>query len=335
MTSSAAGPAASARAAGHGEPGGPGGSRTHPDRAKHAVWHRLRRHPGAIASAAVFAAVALAVLFGSFVHGVDPHYLDYRAKNQGMSLAHPLGTDNLGRDTFARLLAGGRLSLAVGVAAMALSLTVGTVIGVLSGFFRRLDGPLMRFTDLFLALPVLPLLMVTTMLFREPLRAALGLEAGIFILVVGVIGITSWMQTARIVRGQVLAIRAREYVTAARSIGARPWRIISRHVFPNALSPIVVAATLDIAAAIITESALSFLGLGFPSDFPTWGRLLYDGVPFLTLTPDRVIWPGLAISLTVLSVNFLGDGLRDALDPHAIYVNRRIRRSAATPPSTS
>ena len=218
---------------------------------------------------------------------------------------------------------------------MALSLTVGTVMGVLFGYFRRLDGPLMRFTDLFLALPVLPLLMVSTMLFREPLRAALGLEAGIFFLIVGVIGITSWMQTARIVRGQVLTIRAREYVVAARSVGARPWRIIVRHVFPNALSPILVAATLDIAAAIITESALSFLGLGFPSDFPTWGRLLYDGVPFLTLTPDRVIWPGLAISLTVLSVNFLGDGLRDALDPHAISVNRRIRRSATTPPSAS
>ena len=214
------------------------------------------------------------------------------------------------------------LSLAVGVAAMALSLTVGTVMGVLSGYFRRLDGPLMRFTDLFLALPVLPLLMVSTMLFREPLRAALGLEAGIFFLIVGVIGITSWMQTARIVRGQVLAIRAREYVVAARSIGARPWRIIARHVFPNALSPILVAATLDIAAAIITESALSFLGLGFPSDFPTWGRLLYDGIPFLTLTPDRVIWPGLAISLTVLSVNFLGDGLRDALDPHTTAASR-------------
>ena len=164
-------PAASARAAGLGVPAGhtaPAGHAVpagHPDRAhKHAVWHRLRHHPGAIVGAAVFAAVALAVLFGSFVHGVDPHYLDYRAKNQGMSLAHPLGTDNLGRDTFARLLAGGRLSLAVGVAAMALSLTVGTVMGVLSGYFRRLDGPLMRFTDLFLALPVLPLLMVSTML---------------------------------------------------------------------------------------------------------------------------------------------------------------------------
>ena len=321
-------PAASARAA----------PRAHADRARvaaetsarsreHAVWHRLRHHPGAIAGAAVFAAIALAVLLGSFLHGVDPQYLDYRAKNQGMSLAHPLGTDNLGRDTFARLLAGGRLSLTVGVAAMALSLTVGTVVGVLSGFFRRLDGPLMRFTDLFLALPVLPLLMVSTMLFREPLRAALGLEAGIFILVVGVIGITSWMQTARIVRGQVLAIRAREYVVAAHSIGARPWRIILRHVFPNALSPIVVAATLDIAQAIITESALSFLGLGFPSDFPTWGRLLYDGVPFLTLNPARVIWPGLAISLTVLSVNFLGDGLRDALDPHATAAPERTGRS--------
>ena len=312
-------PAAAARA-GAAPPGAP---------REHTVGRRLRHHPGAIAGAAVFAAIALAVLFGSFVHGVDPHYLDYRARNQGMSAEHPLGTDNLGRDTFARLLAGGRLSLAVGVAAMTLSLTAGTVVGVVAGFFRRLDSPLMRLTDLFLALPVLPLLMVSTMLFRDPLRAALGPETGIFILVVGVIGVTSWMQTARIVRGQVLAIRQREYVIAARSTGARPWRIILRHVFPNALSPIVVAATLDIAQAIITESALSFLGLGFPSDFPTWGRLLYDGVPFLTLTPARVIWPGLAISLTVLSVNYLGDGLRDALDPHAnVAAARRGRRRA-------
>ena len=278
---------------------------------------RPLRHAGAIAGAAVFALIAAAVLFGSAVHGVDPQYLDYRAKNQGMSLAHPLGTDNLGRDTFARMLAGGRISLAVGAAAMALSLTVGTAAGVSAGFFRRLDGPLMRLTDLFLALPLLPLLLVAIMLFRNPLQAALGPEAGIFVLVVTVIGATSWMQTARIVRGQVLAIKQREFVTAARSIGARPLRIILQHVFPNALSPITVAATLGIAQAIITESALSFLGLGFPSDFPTWGRLLYDGVPFLTVTPARVIWPGAAISLTVLSVNYLGDGLRDALDPHA------------------
>ncbi len=278
---------------------------------------RLRRHSGTIAGAAVFSLIALAVLFGSAIHGIDPQYLDYRAKNQGMSPAHPLGTDNLGRDTLARVLAGGRISLAVGVAAMVLSLTLGTAVGVSAGFFHRLDAPLMRLTDLFLALPVLPLLLVSIMLFRDPLQSALGLEAGIFILIVVVISITSWMQTARIVRGQVLAIKQREYVVAARSIGARPLRIILLHVFPNALSPIMVAATLGIAQAIITESALSFLGLGFPSDFPTWGRLLYDGVPFLTITPARVIWPGVAISLTVLSVNYLGDGLRDALDPHA------------------
>ena len=283
------------------------------------VWRQFWRHKGALGGAAVFALIAIAVLFGSVIHGVDPQYLDYRAKNQGMSLAHPLGTDNLGRDMFARVLAGGRLSLTVGVAAMALSLTLGTCVGVLAGFFQRLDGPLMRLTDLFLALPVLPLLLVSIMLFRDPLRSVLGPEVGIFVLIVAVIGITSWMQTARIVRGEVLAVKQREFVLAARAVGTRPHRIIARHLLPNVLSPITVSATLGIAQAIITESALSFLGLGFPSDFPTWGRLLYDGVPFLGLTPARVIWPGLAISLTVLSINYMGDGLRDAMDP-------RVRR---------
>ena len=153
------------------------------------------------------------------------------------------------------------------------------------------------------------------MLFRDTLRSMFGPETGIFLLIVFVIGITSWMQTARIVRGDVLAIKEREFVIAAQSIGTPSRRIISRHIFPNVLSPIMVSATLGIANAIITESALSFLGLGFPSDFPTWGRLLYDGANFMTLTPERVIWPGLAISLTVLSVNYMGDGLRDALDP--------------------
>ncbi|HEU0223408.1 MAG TPA: ABC transporter permease, partial [Paracoccaceae bacterium] len=135
--------------------------------------------------------------------------------------------------------------------------------------------------------------------------------------IVFVIGITSWMQTARIVRGEVLALKEREFVLAARSIGTRSHRILLRHILPNVLSPIMVAATLGIASAIITESALSFLGLGFPPDFPTWGRLIYDAKDFIQLTPERVLWPGLAISLTVLSVNFMGDGLRDALDPRA------------------
>ena len=153
------------------------------------------------------------------------------------------------------------------------------------------------------------------MLFRDSLRSAFGPETGIFILIVFVIGITSWMQTARIVRGDVLTIKEQEFVVAANSIGTPSRRIIMRHILPNVLSPIMVSATLGIANAIITESALSFLGLGFPSDFPTWGRLLFDGANFMQLTPARVIWPGLAISLTVLSVNYMGDGLRDALDP--------------------
>ncbi len=283
------------------------------------VWREFRRHKGAVAGAAVFSLTALAVLLGSTIYGVDPQYLDYAARNQGMSPAHPMGTDNLGRDMLARMLAGGRISLAVGTAAMVLSLTLGTFVGVVAGFFRRLDGPLMRFTDLFLALPVLPLLLVGIMLFRDPLRAALGPEAGIFTLIVAVIGMTNWMQAARVVRGEVLAVKEREFVLAAQSVGAGPRRIILTHVLPNAMNPITVAATLGIANAIIIESSLSFLGLGFPPDFPTWGRLLFDGVPFLEITPARVLWPGLAISLTVLSVNYLGDGLRDALDP-------RVRR---------
>ena len=159
------------------------------------------------------------------------------------------------------------------------------------------------------------MLLVIILLFRDTLRNLYGPEAGIFMLIVFVIGVTSWMNTARIVRGDVLGIKEREFVLAAHSIGVRRRKIIFRHILPNVLSPIMVSATLGIANAIITESALSFLGLGFPPDFPTWGRLLYDGTNFIQITPSRVIWPGRFIALTVLSVNYIGDGLRDALDP--------------------
>ena len=192
---------------------------------------------------------------------------------------------------------------------------LGTAVGVLSGFFKRLDAPLMRLTDLFLALPILPLLLVVIMLFREPLKDALGPEVGIFILVVFIIGATSWMQTARVVRGDVLAIKEEEYVLAARSIGTRKRKMIGRHIIPNVLSPVMVSAALGIAGAILTESALSFLGLGFPQDFPTWGRLVFDGRNHLRINPAWVIAPGVMISLTVMAVNYIGDGIRDALDP--------------------
>jgi peptide/nickel transport system permease protein len=279
------------------------------------LWHQFSIHRGGLVGLIVFIFIVLAVTLGPYLHTIDPNKIDIRAKNQGPTFLHPFGTDNLGHDMLAQVLAGGRISLAVGITSMLLALFLGTLVGVLSGYIRRLDGPLMRLTDLFLALPLLPLLLVVIMLFRDVLRQAFGPSTGIFILIVFVIGATSWMHTARIVRGDVLAVKSLEFIVAAKSSGMREHRIILRHILPNVMSSIMVSATLGIATAIITESALSFLGLGFPSDFPTWGRLLFDGANFLQITPSRVIWPGLAISLTVISVNYIGDAIRDALDP--------------------
>ncbi|PPJ48835.1 ABC transporter permease [Rhizobium sp. KAs_5_22] len=282
------------------------------------LWRQFRAHPGGVAGLIVFAFIVVAVYLGPFIHTIDPNKIDIKAKNQGPSWAHPFGTDNLGHDMLAQVLAGGQISLAVGITAMLLALLLGTLVGVLSGYFKRIDGMLMRITDLFLALPLLPLLLVIIMLFRDTLRAAFGPETGIFILIVFVIGVTSWMHTARIVRGDVLAVKSQEFVLAAKASGMWEYRVILKHILPNVMSSIMVSATLGIASAIITESALSFLGLGFPSDFPTWGRLLFDGANFLQINPSRVLWPGLAISLTVLSVNYIGDAIRDALDPRTM-----------------
>lgn len=279
------------------------------------VWDQFRTHTGAMVGLFVFVMILLFVSIGPYLWTIDPTYVDIRARNSGFSMAHPLGTDQLGRDLLARLMSGGQISIAVGLTAMILSITLGSLVGVLSGYFRRLDAPLMRLTELFLALPLLPLLLLMVTLFREPLAKNFGPAGGIFLLIVTAIGATSWMQAARIVRGDVLGLKEREFVLAARSIGTPPRRIITRHILPNVLSPIMVASTLGIASAIITESALSFLGLGFPPDFPTWGRLLNDAVDQMQNYPMRVILPGALISLTVLSVNYVGDGLRDALDP--------------------
>ncbi len=281
------------------------------------IWNQFRTHKGALFGLITLGVLIFAVLIGPFLW--IPEKLTVaeaiKLKNQGPSLRFPFGTDQLGRDMFSRMLLAGRVSLAVGFVAMTIAIVFGTFIGIMAGYFRRLDGPLMRLTDMFLALPLIPLLLVMVMLFRDRVAGLIGPELGAFTLIVFAIGITSWMSTARIVRGEVLTLKEREYVLASRSIGARPNRIILRHILPNVISPIMVAATLEIAAAIITESVLSFLGLGFPPDFPTWGRLLFDGLQYMQVYPERVVWPGLAISLTVLSVNYIGDGLRDALDP--------------------
>ena len=292
------------------------------------VWDQFKTHRGAVWGLGFLIFITLFVVIGPYLWTVDPAKLDVRNKDmrpfylglfgdEGIkwSWTRPLGTDNLGRDIVANLIAGGQISLAVGWTAMLLSLVLGTLVGVLAGYFRRLDSLLMRFTDLVLALPLLPLLLVMMLLFREQLRAMFGPTTGIFILIVVAIGVTSWMHTARIVRGDILALKEREFVLAARSIGTPSRRIITRHLLPNVMSPIMVSATLGLAGAIITESALSFLGLGFPSDFPTWGKILFDSVDRMAAFPERVVWPGLCISLTVLSVNYIGDGLRDALDP--------------------
>jgi peptide/nickel transport system permease protein len=281
------------------------------------IWNQFRTHKGALFGLITLGILIVAVLIGPYLW--IPEKLSVaeaiKLKNQGPSLRFPLGTDQLGRDMLARMLLAGRVSLAVGLVAMVIAIVFGTFIGILAGYFRRLDGPLMRLTDMFLALPLIPLLLVMVMLFRDRIAGIIGPELGAFTLIVFAIGITSWMPTARIVRGEVLTLKEREYVLAARSIGAKPNRIILRHILPNVVSPVMVAATLGVAEAIITESVLSFLGLGFPPDFPTWGRLLFDGLQYMQVYPERVVWPGLAISLTVLSVNYIGDGLRDALDP--------------------
>lgn len=279
------------------------------------IWDQFKTHRGALLGAIVFLTIVVVVFLGPLVWRVDPTYVNIRMRNKPPSLQFPFGTDQLGRDMLARMMAGGRVSISVGLTAMSLAITLGSTVGLLAGYFRRLDWPLMRVTEIFQSLPLLPLLLVMVTLFREPLAGAFGPERGTFILIVGAIGVTSWMATARIVRGSVLALKEREFVLAARSIGTDDFKMILRHILPNVVSPIMVSATLGIAAAIITESALSFLGLGFPPDFPTWGRLLYDAVDYMQQYPARVIWPGVAISLTVLSVNYLGDGLRDALDP--------------------
>jgi peptide/nickel transport system permease protein len=280
---------------------------------------RFRRHRLAMVGAVILMALVLSVLLGPLVWRVPINDIDFRAKLKGPSWSHPLGTDDLGQDLLARMLYGGRISLAVGIAAMLIAISIGTAIGAVSGFAGgAVDHTLMRVTDMFLALPGLPLLLLIVYLFRDSLRKTFGPEMGIFILIVAVIGGLRWMQVARLVRAQFLSLREKEFVESARSLGARPFRQVVRHILPNSMGPVIVAGTIDVAAAIIAESTLSFLGLGFPPDIPTWGRILFDAKDNLDFAPHWALFPGTAIFLTVLSINYIGDGLRDAFDPRKV-----------------
>ena len=279
-------------------------------------WQRFKRDRPAILGLIVVAVITLAVIFAPWFYTTPIDKIDFLASSAPPSWQHPFGTDSLGQDQLARILQGGRVSLTVGLASMLVAIFLGTIIGAIAGFYGGIvDGILMRITDLFLALPQLPLLLLIVYLFRDAMKKLAGAELGVFILIVLLIGGLNWMSVARLVRANFLKLRELEFVSAARAVGAKPARLIWIHLLPNVLSIIIVAATLAVGNAIITESTLSFLGLGFPPDVPTWGRMLFDAKDYLESAPHMAIFPGMAIFLTVLSINYIGDGLRDAFDP--------------------
>src|SRR5205814_3270347 len=221
------------------------------------------------------------------------------------SFSHIMGTDDIGRDLFTRLLYGGRISLAIGLFSALVGTGVGTLMGSLAGYYgKSIDNLIMRITDVAFSIPGLPLLIILSAYAKSAIPV-----------MILILGLLSWMSTARIVRGTVLSLKERDFATAARAIGVRDARIILRHILPNAMAPIIVGATLGVGGAIIAESSLSFLGLGVQVPTPSWGNMLQDSQATMSSRPWLTIFPGMAILITVLGINFLGDGLRDALDP--------------------
>lgn len=283
------------------------------------AWRRFRKHRLAVVSLGALLTLVAVIAIGPWAWPVPIDDIDFSAQLARPSWAHPLGTDDLGQDLLARMIYGGRISLAVGLAAMAVAVLVGMLVGAVAGMASgRVDAVLMWLTDLFLSLPQLPLLLLVIYLFRNALATALGLEAGLFVMIVLVIGGLRWMPVARLVRAQFLSLREKEFVEAAQALGASRMRLVVRHIMPNAMGPVIVAGTVEVANAVIAESTLSFLGLGFPPDIPTWGRTLFSAKDYLEIAPHWALFPGIAIFLAVLSINYIGDGLRDALDARRV-----------------
>jgi peptide/nickel transport system permease protein len=271
-----------------------------------AAWRRLRRHRLAMLGLAIIAGIVLLAVFAPVVSPADPLAIDYAHAAVPPGVAgHPLGTDAVGRDILARLIFGTRISLQVGFIAVGIAATIGTTVGLVAGYRGGvIDNVLMRTVDVFIAFPVIVLAIA--------IIAVLGPN---LVNVIIALGLVAWTTYARVVRGQVLVLREQDFVQAARAMGTSDGRIIVRHILPNTLAPIIVLATVGIAAAIIAEAALSFLGLGVQPPTPSWGTMLNEGRGFLRTAPHISTFPGLAIMVTVLGFNFLGDGLRDALDP--------------------
>lgn len=284
---------------------------------RHGVWKRFRKHKLAFVGAIVILAIALVAIFAKLLAPWDPNYID-QAHWSGYPLApgaagHLLGTDENGRDLLSRLMFGGQISLTVAFATVLMELLIGTVVGAVAGYYGGwIDYALMRVTDVFLSIPLLPLLLVlTAIVAASSNKAALG-----FGVIVVIIGLTSWPAVARLVRASFLSLREKEFCEAARALGNRDGRIIFRHLLPNAVAPLIVQGTLEIANVIILESTLSFLGFGIQPPTASWGNMLANAESNMAIAPWVAIFPGLCILVTVLAINYLGDGLRDALDPN-------------------
>ena len=285
-------------------------------RASPRFWRVFGQNRMAMAGLVMLLLIAAAALLGPLLSPYDTTTQDVLRRYEPPTLAHPMGTDELGRDVMTRVLAGGRLSLGVGLAATVIAVVIGVTVGALAGFWGRwIDNVLMRLVDLALSLPDLFILILAS--------ALLGPSVMTMVLIIGLV---RWMNMARLVRASFLSLREREFVEAARAVGARPMRMIVVHLLPNSLGPIVVAGTLAVASAIIAESTLSFLGLGIQPPASSWGAMLRNAQSQIFTSPQLAVFPGLMIFLTVIAINFIGDGLRDALDPRTLHVDRRARR---------
>lgn len=283
---------------------------------RHGVWKRFRRHRIALIGAVVLALMAFAAIFAHFIAPADPNFID-NANWNGTPLApgvagHLLGTDENGRDLLSRLIYGAQISLTVALFAVIMEISIGTVLGAIAGYYGGwIDFVIMRVTDVVLSIPLLPLLLVlTAIVSATSQKASLS-----FILIVVLIGGLSWPAVARLVRASFLTLREREFTEAAKALGNRDGRIIFRHLLPNAIAPIIVQATLEVANVIILESTLSFLGYGIQPPTASWGSMLANSQSNMSIAPWVAVFPGLCIVIVTLSINYLGDGLRDALDP--------------------
>ncbi len=269
------------------------------------LWRHFIRHRAALISIFVLAIMILICFLAPYIAPYKFAAIDLKSIKQPPTLKHLMGTDDLGRDLFTRVLYGGRISLTIGIFSALVGTLLGTSVGAIAGYYGgRVDNLLMRFTDIAFSIPTLPLLIVISAFTKSSIP--------IMILVIGGL---SWMATARVVRGSALSIKQQEFIAASRMLGSSNARIIVQHIVPNIIGPIVVGATLSVGGAIITESALSFLGLGVQPPLPSWGNMLQDSQDTMASKPWLTIFPGLAILVTVLCINFIGDGLQDAVDP--------------------